>query len=873
MGSVKAQNDNISKEGQTMRICRKVFTRLLLVTLFGSFAISGTTRAAFEKSDIDKKLAAITSYERGMGRQPLIVVEELIRDLQNQPEQRKYIEMQLAELLESNVTLDCKSFICRQLWYIGTADSVPAIAKLLLDEQTADMACYAIGQNPSPEAGKALRDALDKAPPKVQVRIINLLGDRRDAESVESLGKRVFGADMEIAEAAVASLGKIGGDRAGKILVEARAKGSSGLRLAATDAYLRCAEHLLAEGKMEQAITIYKELTGAQEPAFIRSAAVKGLADVGGRDAVPLVVAALRDEDRMVRTTATGCVRTMRGEGVTELFAAELAKMPPDQQVLLIGALADRGDPIALRTITEAAKSPNADVRKAALDSVGKLGDASYVGFLVQAATKSDSSEEKSAALNSLKMLRGSGVDDAVVKSMQNSQPDIRSGLIEVLFERNAAGAVPAMLKEAANPDAKVRAAAFRALGRLANEKDLSALIKLLVDLPGDSGRKDAERAAVAVSRKIGDDGKRADAVLTASRTENRAAIRCSLLRVLGGIANSKSLEALQAALKETDPQVRDTAVRELANWPDASATEVVLGVFKSTQDRTHRSLALRGLVRLLALPESGRSPQKTLEIYGELMSAARGPDEKKLVLSGLANVSDLKALQLTQACLDDEAIKTEAALAVVKIAGGICGGFPGEAKAAVQKVLAGTTDDSLRQQAQDVINTIEKFEDFITSWQVSGPYMQEGKSYAELFDIAFPPETPAAKDVKWSLMSAGTDQARPWVLDLLKLFGGEQRVAYLRTWIHSDNQQQGRLEIGSDDGVKVWLNSSVVHANNVARALTPGSDSVNVTLNQGWNLLLVKVTQNNLPWEFCARLRKPTFGGLEGIRIDCTPR
>ena len=868
---LKTQSEKLEtmEKDQAMRISDRIFAVFVLLTLWHSATLTSSGEL-ISRADIDKKLAAIANYERGMSTQPLIAVEELIRDSQNQPEQRKYIELELAKLLESNVTLDCKSFVCRQLWFIGTADSVPAIAKLLLDEQTADMACYAIGQNPSAEAGKVLREAMDKAPPKVQVRIINLLGDRRDSESVESLGKRIFSADMEIADAAVAALGKIGGDQARKILVETRDKGSPELRLAATDAYLRCAEHLVAEGKKEQAVVIYKELAGAQEPPFIRGAAIKGLADVGGQDAVPQVVAALRDQDRMVRTTATGCVRTMQGEGITKLFAAELPKMLPDQQVLLIGALADRGDPIALRTITVAAKSSNVDVRKAALDSVGKLGDASSVEFLVDAAAKTTASDEKNAALNSLKLLRGTGVDDALIKIMQNSQPDIRSGLIDVLFDRNATGAVSALLKEAANSDAKVRTAAFKALGRLADEKDLPALIKLLVDLPGESGRREAERSAIAVARKIGDESKRADVVLAALRAENRAAVKCSLLRVLGGIANSKALEALQAALEETDLQVRDTAVRELANWPDAAATEAVLGIFEKTQDQTHRLLALRGLVRLLALPEGGRSAQKTLEIYTQLLSNARSPDEKKLVLSGLANVSDPKALQLVQMSLDDETIKTEAALAVVKIAGNICGSFPDQARTAVQKVLAGTTDTSLRQQAQDVINTIEKFEDFITSWQVCGPYMQEGKNYAQLFDILFPPETPAAKDVKWTLMPAGTDQNRPWVLDLLKLFGGEQRVAYLRTYIHSDNQQQARLEIGSDDGVKVWLNDSVVHANNVARALTPGSDNVNITLNQGWNTLLVKVTQNNLPWEFCARLRKPDGGRLGGIRIDC---
>ncbi len=495
-----------------MRISVKALAALLLIWLCVNSALSNVAGAAIDKSEIDKKLSAIVNYERGMSREPLIAVEKLIRESQKQPEQRKYIELRLAELL-SEATLECKSFICRQLWFIGTADSVPAIAKLLMDEETVDIACYAIGQNPSHEAGKALLEALDKVSPKIQIRIINLLGDRGDTQSVEAISKLVFGAEREVGEAAAAALGKIGGAQAREILVEARAKGDSELQFAATDAYLRCAEDLVAGGKTKQATEIYKELISKNETPIIRSAAIKGLADIVEEVTVPLVIAALRDENRMVRTTARSCVRTMKGQGVTELLAAELPKTLPEEQVLLIGALADRGDAAALPVIITAAKSANAEVRKAALQAVGKLGDASFVGYLVKAATEGMSSEEKSTAVNSLKLLRGSRVDDAIVKSIQNSQPSVRSQLIHVLFERNAVGAVPALLGEAVNPDRKVRKAAFKALGRLGREKDLPSLIKLLVKLEDDSSRREAERAVVTVSRKISDQSKQADVV------------------------------------------------------------------------------------------------------------------------------------------------------------------------------------------------------------------------------------------------------------------------------------------------------------------------------------------------------------------------
>ena len=686
-----------------MRISAKELTALLLAGLCLSFALINNSGAAFNKSEIDEKLTAIVNYERGMSREPLIAVEKLIRESQNQPKQRKYIELKLAELI-AEATLESKSFICRQLWFIGTADSVPAIAKLLMDEETADIACYAIGQNPSDEAGKALREALNKVSSKVQIRIINLLGDRGDNQSVEAIGKLVSGREREVSEAAVAALGKIGGARAIKLLVETRAKGDSELRFAATDAYLRCAEDLMYEGETKQATVIYKELAGKNETPIIRSAAIKGLADIGGQDIVPMVIAALRDENRMVRTTARSCVRTMEGSGVTELIAGELSKTSPDEQILLIGALADRGDSEALPAITAAAKSINPEIRKAVLQAVGKLGDASFVEYLAKAATEGLSSEEKSMAVKSLTLLRGSRVDDVIVQSMQNSEATMRLQLIQVLGERNSVDAVPALLAEAGHQDRKVSQAAFKTLGKLADEKHLPSLIKLLAKIENSSSRREAERAVVAVSRKISQPGKQADTVLVGLNSEKRVAVRCSLLRVLGSIANSKALITLEAASKETNPTVQDAAVRALTKWPNVSATEVLLEIYCNTKSPIHRLLTLRGFVRLLSLPVQGRTMEKTLEMCRRAMQQARNSSEQKLVLSGLSNISDPGALGMVEPFLQVEEVRGEAAMAAIKIAGTIMETHGERVKAAMNKLLTISNNEDLRRQAEEII-------------------------------------------------------------------------------------------------------------------------------------------------------------------------
>jgi len=169
-------------------------------------------------------------------------------------------------------------------------------------------------------------------------------------------------------------------------------------------------------------------------------------------------------------------------------------------------------------------------------------------------------------------------------------------------------------------------------------------------------------------------------------------------------------------------------------------------------------------------------------------------------------------------------------------------------------------------------LQQVEARADYLTNWQVSGPYRQSGKDYAALFDIVFPPETQAGERVKWLALPVSADPNRPGVMDLLKALGGEECVAYARTWLRSDQDEPAVLELGSDDGVKVWLNNKQVYALNVARPLQPGSDKVNLQLHPGWNLLLLKITQNNQGWEFCARLRKPDGSHFASLQCEASP-
>ena len=126
-------------------------------------------------------------------------------------------------------------------------------------------------------------------------------------------------------------------------------------------------------------------------------------------------------------------------------------------------------------------------------------------------------------------------------------------------------------------------------------------------------------------------------------------------------------------------------------------------------------------------------------------------------------------------------------------------------------------------------------------------------------------------------LGGAGMDQwqggaNRPWVLDLGKLVGGSDRVAYLRSRVLSPKAQPARLEIGSDDGVKAWLNGEVVHANKTNRPVRPWEDKADVELKEGSNELLLKICQGSGGWGACARVIGRDGKDLSGLSFDPMP-
>ena len=208
----------------------------------------------------------------------------------------------------------------------------------------------------------------------------------------------------------------------------------------------------------------------------------------------------------------------------------------------------------------------------------------------------------------------------------------------------------------------------------------------------------------IATARQIADPATRADAALAALKSTSAVPAKCSLLRVLGGIGNAKALAAVRAALTDRQSEVKDAAVRTLADWPNPAALDALLAIFRTTDSQTHRVLVLRGAVRLLDAGE--QTVAERLRTHTELLRAAKRPDDKRLVLAGLANVADPAALAAIEPLLAAGDVRAEAELAYLKVARAIYGSAKTEAIAAAKKLAKEAKSDSVRRQAGELITS-----------------------------------------------------------------------------------------------------------------------------------------------------------------------
>jgi hypothetical protein len=124
----------------------------------------------------------------------------------------------------------------------------------------------------------------------------------------------------------------------------------------------------------------------------------------------------------------------------------------------------------------------------------------------------------------------------------------------------------------------------------------------------------------------------------------------------------------------------------------------------KSAESNTHRVLALRAYLRLAGQRQLGAD--RRLAMYRDGLALAKSAEDKRLALSGLADLGDVRALPLVSPLLEDAEVQQEAAAAVVRVTREVKAPNP-EAKEVLEKVLSVAKDERVRRDARGRLQTL----------------------------------------------------------------------------------------------------------------------------------------------------------------------
>jgi HEAT repeat protein len=586
-------------------------------------------------------------------------------------------EAELIAILQGDGPEADKALACKFAAVNGSRAAVPAVAPLLRNPRLASWARIALEAIPGDEAAAALREATGTLDARLLTGVIASLGVRGDAAAVPLLAGKLAAEDAEVAAAAAWSLGRIATPEAGLLLAGALEKAASPARLdAVAEAAVLCAANLHAAGKGEEAVALCGVVRAADVSEQRRAEAIRGTIIAKGREGIPLLVETLASPTKRLANMAVFTARDLgRGDAADATLAAEVdsallkaidaasASNAVPRAVLLIDVLAERNaggarEPVvAALTRMLSATNPK-PLRLAAIEALGRAGDAAVVGPLLMAAADEDPGIADTARA-AVASLPGEAVDREIVSRLAGADAKILPVLVELVGRRRIAAAA-ALLPLASHPEEKVRTATIVALGPTVDLANLDVLVAAATapksPAEGEAARTAVREASVRMPDRDGCAGK-----LAAALEKAPAEAKVMLLDVIGEVGGTKAVETMATVARSGDEALEDAATRLLGKWMTADAAPVLLGLATAEPGGKFKTRALRGYIRIarqFVLPDGERA-----EMCRKVLAAAQEDADRKAVLEILVRYPSAATLAVAEEAaklpgLEGEAVK-----------------------------------------------------------------------------------------------------------------------------------------------------------------------------------------------------------------------
>jgi len=181
------------------------------------------------------------------------------------------------------------------------------------------------------------------------------------------------------------------------------------------------------------------------------------------------------------------------------------------------------------------------------------------------------------------------------------------------------------------------------------------------------------------------------------------------LFEILAMLGGKEALTTVSLSAASANEEVKDAAIRALANWPDFPATKALLVIaFDPHVKAVHCVLAVQAVARLVKSADKEPAAAR-VDAALAAMKAAPRDEEKKLLLSALASVPDKRAAEAIRPYLSDPKFQKEAGLAAMTLAEALRRSDRSVARELAQAVKDAGLSDDLNRRAGAFLNRNKK--------------------------------------------------------------------------------------------------------------------------------------------------------------------
>ena len=275
---------------------------------------------------------------------------------------------------------------------------------------------------------------------------------------------------------------------------------------------------------------------------------------------VAALMLALRDEDAEVRRAAANSLGNLATPRAVPALVAALRDEDPEVRESAADALSNIGDPRAVNPLIALLGDPVADIRRTAIDALGQFEEQVPVAPILRLLSDSDPEIRHSAA-HLIGQLGDRSAVPALSRALRDEDPEVREAALESLGEIGDPSAASAIAGALGDANVEVRRQAFSTLREMNAPIDEDLILATLSDA-------DAELRHLAAHLAGERPFARAIPVLRRLLDDPGEDVREAAVEALSEIADPAARQALLSALSSKDPNVRRKAAEALGEKP-----------------------------------------------------------------------------------------------------------------------------------------------------------------------------------------------------------------------------------------------------------------------------------------------------------------